>query len=82
MKENEGSLWKNTRSTKTNAPGYTGKAMIGGKLYWVSMWINTIKGGAKKGEQMCNLKYDLAEEKPNQQANYSDQEPDSQQQPF
>lgn len=43
-RDNSGILGKNERKTQENHPGYSGKCMIGGKLYWISGWV---KDGAR-----------------------------------
>mgnify|MGYP001497718843 CR=1 FL=1 len=43
-RDNSGLLGKNERKTQDNHPGYTGRCMIAGKLYWISGWV---KDGAR-----------------------------------
>jgi len=44
MKENTGSLFKNEKATSENHPGYTGKVLIGGVMYWQSAWLKEANG--------------------------------------
>ncbi len=47
QRDNSGSLFINERKEKDNQPDRTGRAMIGGKMYWVSGWIKETRDGAK-----------------------------------
>ena len=47
IKPNTGSLFKNQRKTEERQPDSTGKAMIGGKTYWVSGWVKKTRDGEK-----------------------------------
>ncbi len=47
IKDNSGSLFVNDRKESESHPDSKGKAMIGGKLYWVSAWRNESKDGKK-----------------------------------
>lgn len=38
LKEGQGSLFKNDKRVKDTHPHATGRAMIGGKVYWISAW--------------------------------------------
>lgn len=44
QRDNSGSLFKNDKKETENHPNATGKAMIGGVMYYVSAWT---KEGAK-----------------------------------
>lgn len=44
QRDNEGAIFKNEKREKDTHPHGTGKAMIGGVMYWVSSWT---KEGAK-----------------------------------
>lgn len=44
QRDNSGSLFKNDKKETDNHPNATGKAMIGGVMYYVSAWT---KDGAK-----------------------------------
>jgi hypothetical protein len=45
LREGQGNLWKNDRKTEDKQPDVTGKAMIGGKLMYVSGWRKTTSAG-------------------------------------
>lgn len=47
QKDNSGSIFKNTRREKDTHPNMTGKAMIDGKMYYVSAWTKDGKGGER-----------------------------------
>lgn len=47
QRDNSGSLFINDRKEKANQPDRTGRAMIGGKMYWVSGWVKETRDGAK-----------------------------------
>jgi hypothetical protein len=38
QRDNEGAIFKNEKREKDTHPHGTGKAMIGGVMYWVSAW--------------------------------------------
>jgi hypothetical protein len=44
QRDNEGAIFKNEKREKDTHPHGTGKAMIGGVMYWVSAWT---KDGTK-----------------------------------
>jgi hypothetical protein len=44
QRDNEGAIFKNEKREKDTHPHGTGKAMIGGVMYWVSAWT---KEGSK-----------------------------------
>jgi len=45
MRDNSGSLFKNQKKEKDSHPNATGKAMIDGKLFWVSAWTKQDRNG-------------------------------------
>lgn len=45
QKDNSGSLFKNDKREKDTHPNAKGKAMIGGKMYYVSAWTKRDKNG-------------------------------------
>ena len=47
MKNNSGSLFKNTRKEKDTHPNMQGTALIDGVEYWISAWTKTDKNGDK-----------------------------------
>lgn len=47
LRDGQGSLFKNSKREKETHPNATGTAMIGGKVYYVSAWTKTTKGGDK-----------------------------------
>lgn len=47
QKDNSGSIFKNNKKKSDNSPPLTGKAMIGGVMYWVSAWTKTDKNDEK-----------------------------------
>ncbi len=46
-KPNRGSLFKNDRKEKDTHPDYKGSALIDGKHYWLSAWVETSDSGIK-----------------------------------
>lgn len=54
-----GALFKNDRKETEQHPEYTGSCEINGQKYWVSAWIDTIKGGESKGKKYMSLKFAL-----------------------
>jgi hypothetical protein len=72
QKDNSGSLFKNSRREKDNHPNATGKAMIGGVLYYVSAWTKK----DKNGNLWQSLSFKLADEsreQPQRNGSLSDQ---------
>lgn len=53
QRDNEGAIFKNEKREKDTHPHGTGKAMIGGVMYWVSAWT---KEGAKGKFQSLSFK--------------------------
>lgn len=47
VRENSGSLFRNQKRTEENQPNATGRALIGGVMYWVSSWTKTQQSGDK-----------------------------------
>jgi hypothetical protein len=45
QRDNSGVLFENDRKEKDTHPDHKGKAMIGGKMYWVSLWIKEGRNG-------------------------------------
>lgn len=45
QRDNSGSAFKNSKKTTQNHPDLTGKAMIGGVMFWMSIWKKTDKNG-------------------------------------
>jgi len=45
FKEGQASLFKNTQKEKENHPDFKGKAMIEGKMYYLSFWSKKTDGG-------------------------------------
>ena len=47
-KPNQGSIWKNDyKEQGDNKPEYKGQVNVDGKLYEISLWINTTESGKK-----------------------------------
>ncbi len=59
QKPNSGSLFRNDRKTAANHPDHKGSALIDGKEYWISAWINEAKSSGKK---YFGLAFELKEE--------------------
>ena len=59
-----GALFKNKRKTTDRHPDYTGSALINGKEYQISSWLNT----SKSGEKYMSLTF---QERPTDQGNSS-----------
>lgn len=57
QRDNSGSLFKNDKRETEKHPNATGKAMIDGKMYWVSAW--TKEGASGKFQ---SLSFKLMEE--------------------
>lgn len=53
QRDNSGTLFKNDKREKDTHPNATGKAMIGGVMYYVSAWT---KDGAKGKFQSLSFK--------------------------
>lgn len=47
IKDNSGSLFKNTRKEKDTHPDYNGSVRIEGHDYWISAWLKEDKNGGK-----------------------------------
>jgi len=47
QKDNSGAMFVNDKKESETHPDRKGSAMIGGKEYWVSGWVNTSKTGTK-----------------------------------
>lgn len=45
VRDNSGSVFVNNRKTTERHPDRTGKAMIGGVMYWVSGWLKKSQNG-------------------------------------
>lgn len=45
QRDNSGSLFRNDKREKDTHPNATGKAMIGGKMFYVSAWTKKDKNG-------------------------------------
>lgn len=43
LNDNSGNLFLNDKKQTANHPDFTGRAIIGGKLYYLSMWLKTSK---------------------------------------
>jgi hypothetical protein len=59
QKAESGSLFRNDRKEKPTQPDYKGDALIGGKLYWLSAWLNE----SPKGTKYMSLKFNEKERK-------------------
>mgnify|MGYP001466420938 CR=1 FL=1 len=59
QKDNNGALFRNARRTEEKHPHATGKAMIGGVLYWISAWTKQ----RDNGEKYQSLSFKPVEEK-------------------
>lgn len=62
QRDNEGALFRNVKKTSDKHPGMTGKAMIGGVMYWVSSW----KKERQNGETYLTLAFKPVEEQKKQ----------------
>ena len=47
QRDNSGSMFINEHRQGENHPNVKGKAMVGGKMYWVSAWTKTTRDGKK-----------------------------------
>lgn len=45
MRDMNGSLFVNDKKENEDQPGYTGKCLIGGQLYYMSAWAKKSKSG-------------------------------------
>lgn len=45
QRDNSGSIFVNNRKEQDNHPDRTGKAMIDGRMYWVSGWLKKKQDG-------------------------------------
>jgi hypothetical protein len=57
-KPETGALFKNDKKEKETHPDYKGDALIDGKLYWLSAWINESK---TSGTKYMSLSFKLKE---------------------
>lgn len=46
QRDGSGALFKNDKEGNEKRPDYTGKIMLGGKLYYLSAWIKQSERGA------------------------------------
>lgn len=70
-KPESGALFRNDKKEKDSHPDYKGDALIDGKLYWVSSWVNESKGGKKYMSLAFKLKDEQAAPKPDAPAQSS-----------
>jgi hypothetical protein len=47
QKDNSGSMFRNKRREKDSQPNVTGKAMVGGVMYYMDAWTKTTGDGEK-----------------------------------
>lgn len=47
QRDNSGSVFENDRKESDRHPDYTGKAMVGGVMYWASMWVKEKQDGSE-----------------------------------
>ena len=47
QRDNNGSLFKNDKEGNQARPDYKGKAMVNGRLMYLSAWVKTTQGGQK-----------------------------------
>lgn len=59
QKDNSGAMFVNDKKESDTHPDRKGSAMIDGKEYWVSGWINTSKAGTKYMSLKFNAKDEL-----------------------
>jgi hypothetical protein len=45
QRDNSGTVFANDRKESDRHPDYTGKAMVGGVMYWASMWVKEKQDG-------------------------------------
>lgn len=60
QRDNTGTLGKNLRKEKPSHPDTKGKALIGGKWYWISGWTKDGKDGSK----FSSLSFELMKDQP------------------
>jgi hypothetical protein len=53
QKDNSGAMFKNDRRELETHPHMKGKALIGGRWYWVSAWTNTPQGGGDRYQSLA-----------------------------
>jgi hypothetical protein len=63
QRDMSGSLFKNSKREKDTHPNATGKAMIGGKLYFVSAWTKKDRNG-EAWQSLSFKPADEAQERP------------------
>lgn len=61
LNDNSGSLFLNDKKQAANHPDFTGRAIIGGKLYYLSMWLKTSKGSNGAPIQYYSLAFKPAD---------------------
>lgn len=47
QRDNSGTVFENDRKESDRHPDYTGKAMVGGVMYWASMWVKEKQDGTE-----------------------------------
>lgn len=47
QRDNSGTVFENDRKETDKHPDYTGKAMVGGVMYWASMWVKEKQDGTE-----------------------------------
>lgn len=62
QKDNSGSVWHNERKRNDRDPGYTGSALIDGKEYYVSLWVNDDK--RKPGKKRLSMSFNPKDDAP------------------
>ena len=67
QRDNSGALFRNEQKEAENHPNATGKAMIGGVMYYISAWT---KDGPKGKFQ--SLSFKMVEDKKPNQAGFDD----------
>lgn len=61
LNDNSGSLFLNDKKQTANHPDFTGKAIVGGKLCYISAWLKTSKGTNGVTIQYYSLAFKLAD---------------------